>query len=86
MDLDSLELFEGMILEKQKEDPVIWIFISHQVPQIKRLCGHVFFIDQGKIEDQGSAEEIFSNATNPRLRQYLRSYGSEICRPSVANV
>ncbi|MDR0448524.1 MAG: ABC transporter ATP-binding protein [Treponema sp.] len=77
MDLDSLELFEGMILEAQKKDPIIWIFISHQIPQIKRLCGQVFFIDKGRIEAQGSADEIFSPGTNPRLRQYLRSYGSE---------
>ena len=75
MDLDSLDLFENMILERQKKDPVIWIIISHQMPHIRRLCDYIFFMCNGRIETEGSAGDIFDSADNPRLRQYLRSYG-----------
>ena len=78
MDMDSLELFENMILEGQKSTPRTWIIISHQMPQIKRLCDHVFFMYQGRIEAEGSAADIFSRISDPRLMQYLRSYGGEV--------
>ena len=91
LDIDSLDLFEGMILEGQKKDPIIWIFISHQMPHIRRLCSYIFFMYSGRIETEGSAEDFFSldrKGTGPsnlqagpsgsHLRQYLRSYGGGI--------
>ena len=77
LDIDSLDLFENMILEEQKKDPITWIITSHQMPHIRRLCEYIFFMYQGKIETEGKTEEVFSNAVNPRLRQYLRAYGGE---------
>ena len=78
LDMDSLDLFERTILERQKEDPGVWIIISHQMPHIRRLCDHVFFMYGGRIETGGNAEAIFSGAPNPRLRQYLRAYDGGI--------
>ena len=75
LDIDSLDRFENMIKEEQKKDPIIWIIISHQMPQIRRLVDHVFFMHNGSIETEGTADEIFTCDSNPYLRQYLRSYG-----------
>ena len=75
LDIDSLDLFERMILEGQEKDPVTWIVISHQMPHIRRLCERIFFMYQGKIETEGSAADFFSLADNPHVSQYLRSYG-----------
>ena len=44
LDIDSLDLFENLILESQKNDPIIWIIISHQMPHIRRLSDRVFFM------------------------------------------
>ena len=77
LDIDSLDFFENMLLEQQKKDPVIWIIISHQMPHIRRLASRIFFMYRGKIETEGSTEEIFSQPANPHLRQYLRAYGGE---------
>ncbi|MCL2270060.1 MAG: ABC transporter ATP-binding protein [Treponema sp.] len=74
LDIDSLDLFEQTILEEQKNENSTWIIISHQMPHIRRLCGYIYFMYDGRMETQGSAEEIFSRAVNPHLRQYLRSY------------
>ena len=74
LDMDSLDLFERTILERQKEDPITWIMISHQMPHVRRLCDYVFFMYGGKIETGGNTGDIFSGASNPRLRQYLRAY------------
>jgi ABC-type multidrug transport system ATPase subunit len=75
LDIDSLDLFESIILKQQEKDPLIWIIISHQMPHIKRLVDRIFFMNQGRIETSGCVDEIFSGQTNPHLRQYLRLYG-----------
>ena len=78
LDIDSLDIFESMILEEQKKDPIIWIIISHQMPHIRRLTDRLFFMDQGRIETEGPTEELLSRPSNKRLRQYLRVYGAGI--------
>ena len=75
LDIDSLDLFENLILESQKKAPVIWIIISHQMPHIRRLTDRIFFMYQGMVETEGNTEDIFSRADNPHLKQYLRAYG-----------
>jgi ABC-type multidrug transport system ATPase subunit len=72
LDIDSLDMFENMILEKQKSDPVIWLVISHQLPHVKRLCDYIFFMSKGRLETQGPAEEILLRPANPLVRQYLK--------------
>ena len=88
LDIDSLDLFEKTILDEQQREPVTWLIISHQMPHIRRLCGHVFFMYNGEIETQGSAEDFFSLPPNPltgsscqHLGQYLRSYGGGMQPP-----
>ena len=49
LDFENLKYFEEMILERQRQNPVIWIIISHQLPHIKRLCDYVFFMNNGNI-------------------------------------
>lgn len=78
LDIDSLDFFENMILEKQKKDPIVWIIISHQMPHVRRLAGRIFFMYQGRVESSGSVEEVFSHSANPHLTQYLRAYGGGI--------
>jgi len=74
LDMDSLDLFEKAIMEEQKREGSIWIMISHQIPHIRRICDYVFFMYNGKVEAEGSVENIFSHIENPYLKQYLRSY------------
>jgi ABC-type multidrug transport system ATPase subunit len=76
LDIDSLDHFENLTLESQKRDPAIWIIISHQMPHLRRLTSHIFFMYQGKVETEGSTDEIFLSPVNQHLKQYLRAYGS----------
>jgi|GEM_PF-267143 len=71
LDLDSLDLFIGKILERQRQTPAVWIVISHQLSQIRRLCGHVFFMTDGRLETEGPTEELL-RSDNPAVRRYLR--------------
>ena len=78
LDIDSLDLFESLILELQKDDPITWIIISHQVSHIRRLASYIFFMYKGRIEEEGSMEDIISQPLNPHLKQYLRVYGGGV--------
>ncbi|MCL2127595.1 MAG: ABC transporter ATP-binding protein [Treponema sp.] len=71
LDLDSLDMFEGMIQERQRMNPVVWIVISHQLAHIRRLCGYIFFMSNGRLEACGPAEELLSSP-NPLVRRYLK--------------
>ena len=71
LDLDSQDLFEEMIFEHQKQNPAIWIIISHQLSRIKLLCEYIFFTANGRLEAQGTMEELFCS-DNPEVRRYLK--------------
>ena len=75
LDIDSLDVFEKMILDEQKKYPVTWIVISHQMSHVIRLVDRLFFMYNGKVEAEGNLQEIFTLSSNPHLRQYLRVYG-----------
>ena len=76
LDIDSLDLFEKMILDEQRKDPVIWIIISHQMSHVRRLVDHLFFMYQGRLEAEGTMQELQAFSSNAHLSQYLRVYGS----------
>ena len=71
LDLDSLDLFENFFLERQRTNPIAVVIISHQLVQIRRLCDYVFFMSGGKLEAEGSTEELL-RSPNPELRRYLK--------------
>ena len=72
MDIESVAFFENYILELQKENPITWVIISHQLSNIKRLCEYVFFMCDGKVNASGATDELLSSPENEKLKQYLQ--------------
>jgi len=72
LDIESATMFEQIILERQQNQPVTWIVISHQLSLIQRLCSHVYFMYDGSIEAEGTTGEILHQPENPRLQRYLQ--------------
>jgi len=73
MDIESVARFEQYILDSQKQNPATWIVISHQLSNIKRLCDHVYFMQSGQFEAEGTPEQILFNSQNPHLKRYLQN-------------
>jgi ABC-type multidrug transport system ATPase subunit len=71
LDLDSLDFFEGLILQRQKIDPIIWIIISHQLAQVRRLCDYIFFMNGGQLEAEGPTKELL-HSSNPLVSRFLK--------------
>ena len=72
LDLESVGLFERLILDRQQEGPATWVVISHQLSHIQRLCSHIFFMDGGSLEAEGPAAGLLLRPENPLLKKYLQ--------------
>ena len=72
LDMESAEMFEGYIKERQKTEPATWVVISHQLSHIRRMCSRVLFMHGGTVKADGPAEEIFGRPDDPDLKRYLR--------------
>jgi len=72
MDIESVTVFENLILEMQKREKITWVITSHQLSVIKRLCDRVFFMHNGEIKAQGTTDEILQSPELPELKQYLQ--------------
>lgn len=47
------------------------LIVTHEMNFAKNVADRVIFMDGGRIAEQGSPEEIFKNAKNPRTIQFL---------------
>ena len=50
MDLGSLETFEKIIIEEQEKEKSIWIIISHQMLDLKKMCNVIYYMNNGRLE------------------------------------
>lgn len=71
LDPDSADLFEKLILEQQKNDPITWITISHQLVHIRKICDTVHFMEKGDIIEKATPHDMFAKPTNPSVIRYL---------------
>jgi ABC-type multidrug transport system ATPase subunit len=72
MDIESVAFFENYILEMQKEKPMTWVIVSHQLSNIKRLCEYAFFMHSGEIKASGPTDALLSAPGCAELKQYLQ--------------
>ena len=64
----------GEVLEVMKElaaEGMTMVVVTHEMGFAKEVGNRVLFMDQGKLVEQGTPEEIFGNPQNPRLKEFL---------------
>ena len=49
LDPESEALFEGMIVEVQKEAPITWMIVNHQLDHIYQLCDQIHYMEKGRF-------------------------------------
>ena len=47
------------------------VLVTHEMNFAREVADHVFMMDAGLIIEQGPPDEIFTNPTNPRARDFL---------------
>lgn len=64
----------GEVLKVMKdlaEEGMTMMVVTHEMEFARDVADQVIFMDQGRIEEKGTPEEIFTLSTNPRTRQFL---------------
>jgi len=72
LDIESVCMSEQLILNRQREQPITWVVISHQLSHIQRLCDYVCFMDNGQLAAEGPVGDMLLLPQHPRLRRYLQ--------------
>lgn len=64
----------GEVLEIMKElasDGMTMVVVTHEMGFAREVATRVLFVDDGKIQEENTPTEFFSNPKNPRLKDFL---------------
>ena len=64
----------GEVLELMKQlakDGMTMVVVTHEMGFAKEVASRVLFVDEGKVKEQNTPEEFFSNPKDPRLKEFL---------------
>jgi polar amino acid transport system ATP-binding protein len=67
----------GEVLQVMKQlarDGMTMAVVTHEMGFAAQVADKVVFIDQGRIAVKGSPQNVFHDATHPRLCQFLQNY------------
>lgn len=62
-----IELLRETVLSQK----LSMLFISHDLAVVQQLCRSVFIFRDGRVEDSGPCDEVFSNSRNPYTRSLI---------------
>lgn len=77
LDPANVELMERLILDLNRSMGITIIVVTHNIFQARRIAGEVLFFFEGRIVEQGSAEQIFTAPADERTRAFIE--GKMIC-------
>ncbi len=64
----------GEVLEVMKElahDGMTMVVVTHEMGFAREVGNRVLFLDQGKLVEEGTPDQIFGAPKNPRLQDFL---------------
>jgi polar amino acid transport system ATP-binding protein len=67
----------GEVLQVMKQlarEGMTMVVVTHEMGFAAQVADKVVFIDQGRIAVQGKPHDVFHDASQPRLRQFLQNY------------
>ena len=59
------------VMQNLRADGMTMVVVSHEMRFARQAADRVIFMDQGEIVEQGSPEQIFTQATSQRARSFL---------------
>lgn len=66
----------GEVLQVMKDlvkDGMTMVVVTHEMGFAKEVCNRVIFMADGKIVEEGSPDDLFTNPKNERTRNFLES-------------
>ena len=59
------------LMQSLAEDGMTLVIVSHEMGFAREVADRIIFVDGGKIVEEGTPEEFFTNPKNPRLKDFL---------------
>ena len=65
---DLLSVIKGLA-----EEGMTMLLVTHEMRFAYEVSDKIVFMNQGRIEEQGSAKDIFERPQSPRLAEFLKN-------------
>lgn len=62
---------DELILDLKKKRKITSVIVTHDIPSARRVSDRVVMLDQGKVVEQGTFEEL-EKSNHPMVKQFLR--------------
>ena len=59
------------VMKQLARDGMTMIVVTHEMGFAREVADRVIFMDEGRIVEQGTAEDLFDRPHNPRTREFL---------------
>ena len=59
------------LMKKLANDGMTMLIVSHELNFIRNFCTKIVYIDEGKILEEGSSNQIFTSPKNAKLKNFL---------------
>ncbi|MCC5908851.1 MAG: amino acid ABC transporter ATP-binding protein [Clostridiaceae bacterium] len=59
------------LIKKLAKENMTMVIVTHEMSFAKDVADKIVFMDEGKILQEGTPEEIFSSVTNPRISKFI---------------
>ena len=59
------------VMKELAEEGMTMVVVTHEMGFAREVGNRILFMDEGKIVEQGTPEEVFGNPQNPRLQDFL---------------
>ncbi|MBO4627441.1 MAG: ATP-binding cassette domain-containing protein [Lachnospiraceae bacterium] len=73
LDAETRDGILKLLSELQKRHGMAVLFISHELAVVRRICQRVMVMDEGRIVEEGTVEEIFEAPKATETKQLLQS-------------
>lgn len=60
-----------LVMQKLAADGMTMIVVTHEMGFAREVADRIIYMDEGKIVEEGTPEEIFNNPQNDRTREFL---------------
>lgn len=81
LDPKSREAIERLIKRLKGKHTII--FVTHNLPQAKRIADEVVFICKGRVCETGNAYQFFKNPCEEETREYIKEFTEEDEEPII---
>jgi len=75
LDPESTRYIENTILKLKERVDII--FVTHSIEQARRLAEYVIYFEDGRVIEEGPAEEVLERPRTDRLRRFLSVFDRE---------